>query len=100
MCRFVESKYDYTKDGLISDSDSNDHNNHYLPQFLQTQQAQHVQTLNTADETEDLIMFTVAVILFCVGAVIAVINAYCMGTRCMKVGSNRELAHFSPCTYY
>ena len=51
-------------------------------------------------ETEDFIMFTVAVILFCVGSVIAVINAYCMGTRCFRVGSNRDIAHFSPCTLY
>ena len=51
-------------------------------------------------DTEDFVMFTVAVILFCVGSVIAVINAYCMGTRCLRVGSNRDIAHFSPCTLY
>jgi len=57
----------------------------------------HIQQIN---EWEDFIMFTVAVILFCTGAVIAVINAYCLGTRCMRVGSNRDYAHFSPCTFY
>uniref|UniRef100_A0A7M5VAE3 Uncharacterized protein n=1 Tax=Clytia hemisphaerica TaxID=252671 RepID=A0A7M5VAE3_9CNID len=51
-------------------------------------------------EREDFIMFTIAVILFCAGSVIAVINAYCMGTKCMRVGSNRDIAHFSPCTFY
>ena len=54
----------------------------------------------TQEDWEDFVMFTIAVILFCTGAVIAVINAYCMGTRCMRVGSNRDIAHFSPCTFY
>ena len=49
---------------------------------------------------EDILMFALAVVLFCAGAVVAIINAYCMGTRCMKVGSNREFSHFSPCTFY
>lgn len=99
MCRSATPKYilnNCTKDGLTNANNAHHHphHHHYLAQVQQ------FQTLSDSDETEDLIMFTVAVILFCVGAVIAVINAYCMGTRCMRVGSNRELAHFSPCTYY
>ena len=72
----------------------------FLPgiQPLELEGAQDFSTVD--DDKEGFVMFTIAVILFIVGSIIAVINGYCIGTRCMRVGSNREYAHFSPCTFY
>jgi len=44
-------------------------------------------------------MLTVAIILFVVGSLIAVANAYYCG-KCFSVGQPKEYAHFSPCTFY
>ena len=45
------------------------------------------------------IMLTIAIILFIVGSVIAIANAYYCG-KCFSVGQPKEYAHFSPCTFY
>lgn len=48
---------------------------------------------------EDLIMLWLAVSLFVVGTVIAILNAYYCG-KCFAVGQPKEYAHFTPCTFF
>lgn len=50
-------------------------------------------------DTDQGSMLTLAIILFFVGSVIAVANAYYCG-KCFAVGQPKEYAHFSPCTFF
>ena len=50
-------------------------------------------------EAEERAMLVVAVVLFIIGAIVAVANAYYMG-KCFRVGQPSGYAHFHPCTFY
>ena len=53
-------------------------------------------------QLEDFVLFAIAVILFCMGVCICLINAYCIGKCISRVESSATngLSHFSHCTYY
>lgn len=83
--------YSYQNEGLNSDVFAED---------IPRNNIGHVYTYK--HQMEDFIFFTIAVILFCVGALICVINATHIGKCMIRVDTSgiEGFFHFKYCTYY